>query len=190
MAEQVLAAGLWYHAIFVRPLQAQMQETIDMIMGYVAGGRTVAGRARALIPSRQVSCRPAAAGGMGLVDVRAMVQAVVALQAKLVARLLEPEAPPWMTLFRQWLHRPQAFLNAHPAVEPRLAGRLVCVVPPPCARAEHTAEVASAIQQDRHPNQPPSWLPPAQAATSGAEPPTGPGPAFAPSSNHPPKSWA
>ena len=118
VAKQVLAAGLWYHATFVRPLPAQMQEIIDMIMGYVAGGRTVAGRARALFPSRRVSCRPAAAGSVGLVDVQAMV---LALQAKLVATLLEPEALPWKTLFRQWLHRPQAFLDAHPAVQPRLA---------------------------------------------------------------------
>ena len=32
MAEQVLAAGLCFHATFVRPLPARRQEIIDMIM--------------------------------------------------------------------------------------------------------------------------------------------------------------
>ena len=102
VAKQVLGASLWYHATFVRPSGAQLERICAIIMTFVAGGDVRGGRIPPLFPNRTLSSLDWAQGGVRLIDVDAMI---CALQAKLVARLLEPEFLPWKQFFAQWLHR-------------------------------------------------------------------------------------
>ena len=92
VAKQVLGASLWYHAMFVRPSPQQLLRIIAIIMAYVAGKDAASTSAVRLFPNRLVSSLDWRAGGVRLIDVEAMI---VALQAKLIARLLEPRQLAW-----------------------------------------------------------------------------------------------
>ena len=121
VAKQVLGASLWYHAMFVHPTASQLDLIVRIIMTFVAGGTTSAGQPRRLYPNRNVSSLDWNLGGARLLDVNAMI---AALQAKLVARLLEPASLPWKLFFAQWLYRSPACLMAHPALAERPVDQL------------------------------------------------------------------
>ena len=121
VAKQVLGASLWYHAVFMRPEPAQLQRIASIIVAFVAGIDVASGRRVALYPNRLVSSLDWAQGGVRLVDVDAMI---LALQAKLVARVLDPDVLPWKQFFMQWLVRSSTCLQAHPSLSCRPVDQL------------------------------------------------------------------
>ena len=124
VAKQCLASMLYYHAMYVTPPSAVMRDLQDILACFVARGRLPAADAAAtsLRPSRAVSALPWAMGGVRLADIASMVKA---LQAKVVARALEPERRAWKAFFVHWLHRPARWYDERPgpssasAPEPR-----------------------------------------------------------------------
>ena len=70
-----------------------------------------------MFPNRDTSIRDVSQGGIGLVDIRGQL---AALQAKVIARLLEPEFLPWKSFFDFWLYRSSAWLasQAQPPAAP------------------------------------------------------------------------
>ena len=97
VAKQVLASKLTQHATFVRPPPQLLRELMSAVMQFVAG----TGATRSL-PSRLAFTLPWAQGGMRLVDLEVMIDS---LQAKIIARLLEPDHLPWKAFFRTHFHR-------------------------------------------------------------------------------------
>ena len=101
-----------------------------LLCTYVAANRVCAGpsvhglshraSAAALHPGRNVCSMPWAWGGVNHVDFAIQTQA---LQARNVARLLEPEWHAWKAYIVQWLGRDPAWLAAHPQVPPRAVDR-------------------------------------------------------------------
>ena len=116
VAKQVLGASLWYHATFVRPSKPQLDRIVAIIMAFVAGADVRAGHVPPLFPNRALSSLDWAQGGVRLVDVDGMI---CALQAKLVARLLEPEFLPWKQFMGQCLYRSPACIAAIPSFTAR-----------------------------------------------------------------------
>ena len=92
VAKQVLASELTHHATFVRPPPGLLIELMSSVLQFVAG----TGASRSL-PSRLTFTLPWAQGGMRLVNLEVMLDS---LQAKIVARLLEPARLPWKAFFR------------------------------------------------------------------------------------------
>ena len=110
VAKQVLASMVTYHATFIPVPQALLQRLCRAIYTFVAANRPVTpGAAAALHPGKEVCFRAAADGGIALVDIRAQI---LALQAKVVGRLLEPEQLAWKAYFDHWLYRSTAWLAA------------------------------------------------------------------------------
>lgn len=113
VARQVLASALYYHATFLRPSIACMTSLSTCIYGYVATGHPVWDpAASALHPRRLLCAMPWQQGGVQLPDLHSQIPA---LQAKIVARLFEPEHHPWKVFMRQWLHRDAHWYANHPA---------------------------------------------------------------------------
>jgi hypothetical protein len=67
------------------------------------------GAIAALFPGKEVCFRAAADDGIALMDIRAQV---LALQAKVVGMLLEPEQLAWRLYFDHWLYKSTAWLTA------------------------------------------------------------------------------
>ena len=110
VAKQVLASMVTYHATFIPVPQDLLQRLCRAIHTFVAANRPVTpGAAAALFPGKDVCFRAAAHGGIALVDIRAQI---LALQAKVVGRLLEPEQLAWKAYFDHWLYRSTAWLAA------------------------------------------------------------------------------
>nr|BAA25763.1 reverse transcriptase [Chlorella vulgaris] len=110
VAKQVLASMVTYHATFIPVPQDLLQRLCRAIHTFVAANRPVTpGAAAALFPSKDVCFRAAAHGGIALVDIKAQI---LALQAKVVGRLLEPEQLAWKANFDHWLYRSTAWLAA------------------------------------------------------------------------------
>jgi exonuclease III len=97
VAKQVLASKLTHHATFVRPPPPLLRELTTVVMQFVAG----TGATRSL-PSRLTFTLPWAQGGMRLVNLEVMVDS---LQAKIIARLLEPQQLPWKAFFHTHFSR-------------------------------------------------------------------------------------
>lgn len=110
VAKQVLASMVTYHATFIPVPHDLLQRLCRAIHTFVAANRPVSpGAAAALFPSKGVCFRAATDGGIALVDMRAQI---LALQAKVVGRLLEPEQLAWKAYFDHWLYRSTAWLAA------------------------------------------------------------------------------
>ena len=92
VAKQVLASKLTHHATFVRPPPQLLRELMSAVMQFGAG----TGATRSL-PSRLTFTLPWTQGGMRLVNLEVMIDS---LQAKIIARLLEPDHLPWKAFFR------------------------------------------------------------------------------------------
>ena len=92
VAKQVLASKLTHHATFVRPPPQLLRELMAAVMQFVAGAS-----ATRSLPSRMTFTLPWAQGGMRLVNLEVMIDS---LQAKIIARLLEPHHLPWKAFFR------------------------------------------------------------------------------------------
>jgi len=125
VAKQVLAASLWYHASFERPLEQLLKQLSRQLRRFVASAQQAShsddalalakgksqGNAQlpsaapgaALFPGELTSSLPLSKGGVGLVHVPTQVQA---LQAKVISRLLEPERLAWKVF--QLYHLSQA----------------------------------------------------------------------------------
>lgn len=102
IAKQVLASMVYYHAQFVRPAAAQLQEMVSLIARFVAHpARGGAGdedpRAFMQHPQLAAASLQPLDGGLAAVDLRTQLDA---LQAKIVARMLHPRRHPWKVLMQ------------------------------------------------------------------------------------------
>ena len=130
IAKQVLASMASHLACFVRAPPPMALHLTRLLCTYVAANRVCAGpsvhgtssraSAAALHPGRNVCSMPWAWGGVNHVDFEIQTQA---LQARNIARLLEPEWHAWKAYIVQWLGRDPAWLAAHPHVLPRAVDR-------------------------------------------------------------------
>ena len=101
VAKQVLASMLYHHGTYVMPLPRHQRELERLLVGFVGKGTLVAGTAStSLRPRREIYCAPWGVGGLRMADVGAQLQA---LQAKVVARMLQPERHPWKILMEESL---------------------------------------------------------------------------------------
>lgn len=120
VAKQVLASMVTYHATFIPVPRDLLERLCRALHTFVAANRPVAlGAAAALYPGKEVCFRVAADGGIALVDIRSQI---LALQAKVMGRLLEPEQLAWKAYFDHWLYRSTAWLGAQ--APGTLSGRL------------------------------------------------------------------
>ena len=125
MAKQVLAASLWYHASFQRPLEQLLKQLSRQLRRFVASAQQAshsddalalakgksqgsaqlpsAAPGAALFPGELTNSLPLSKGDVGLVQLPTQVQA---LQAKVISRLLEPERLAWKVF--QLYHLSQA----------------------------------------------------------------------------------
>ena len=86
-----------HHASFI-PMPPQLLDRLcRAIHTYVAANRPVTGSAAALFPGKEACFRTVTDGGIALVDLRAQI---LALQAKVLGRLLQPEQLAWKGLLR------------------------------------------------------------------------------------------
>lgn len=95
VAKQVLASVLTYHVTFVTPPPAVLRDLISSIMTFVSGTATTR-----MLPSKAVHSLPWDQGGTRLVSLHTVI---VTMQAKVIARLLEPERLPWKEYFMSHL---------------------------------------------------------------------------------------
>ena len=109
VAKQVLASMVTYHATFVPVPRELLERLCRAIHTFVAANRPVTGSAAALFPGKATCFRAGKDGGIALVDLSAQI---LALQAKMLGRLLEPEQLDWKAFFDFWLHRSAACLAA------------------------------------------------------------------------------
>ena len=119
VAKQVLVSMLTYLAGFVSPPAAQQRHLLNLVYTFIAKNRCAdpdTPSPSSMFPRRAVACLPESEGGLGMTDV--LVQ-IASLQAKLVARWLEPARLPWKAFFDQWVFRSPEWLRAHPAVPAR-----------------------------------------------------------------------
>ena len=100
VAKQVLASMLYHHGTYVMPLPRHQRELERLLVGFVGKGTLVAGASTSLRPRREIYSAPWGVGGLRMADVGAQLQA---LQAKVVARMLQPERHPWKTLMEESL---------------------------------------------------------------------------------------
>ena len=107
VAKQVLASMVTYHATFVPVPRELLERLCRAIHTFVAANRPVTGSAAALFPGKATCSRAGQNGGIALVDLSAQI---LALQAKVLGRLLEPEQLAWKAFFDFWLHRSAAWL--------------------------------------------------------------------------------
>ncbi len=125
VAKQVLAASLWYHASFQRPLEQLLKQLSRQLRRFVASAQQAshsddalalakgksqgsaqlpsAAPGAALFPGELTNSLPLSKGDVGLVQLPTQVQA---LQAKVISRLLEPERLAWKVF--QLYHLSQA----------------------------------------------------------------------------------
>jgi len=115
VARQCMASMFTFQATFVPPPQAFLKRAADLFATFVAcGERASPGRPAAkLFPNRAVSSLPWDQGGMRFPDVHATA---FSLRASVISRLLRPRQAAWKPMFLQWLGRPQAWVQAHPAL--------------------------------------------------------------------------
>ncbi len=92
VAKQVLASMETYHATFVPVPRELLERLCRAIHSFVAANRPVTGSAAALFPGKATCFRAGKDGGIALVDLSAQI---LALQAKVLGRLLEPEQLAW-----------------------------------------------------------------------------------------------
>ena len=103
IAKQVMASMVYYHAQFVRPAPAQLQEMVSLIARFVArpalggGGGIEDPRAFMQHPQLAAASLQPVDGGLAAVDLRTQIDA---LQAKIVARMLHPRRHPWKLLMQ------------------------------------------------------------------------------------------
>ncbi|BDA51426.1 probable LINE-1 retrotransposable element ORF2 protein [Coccomyxa sp. Obi] len=116
VAKQLLASMVTYHATFI-PVPSQLEKRLcTALHTFVAANRPVLGGTSArLYPGKDTCFHAVKDGGIALVDLRAQI---LALQAKVVSRLLEPEQLAWKAFFDFWLYRTTAWQTAQ---EPRPA---------------------------------------------------------------------
>ncbi|BDA45595.1 probable LINE-1 retrotransposable element ORF2 protein at N-terminal half [Coccomyxa sp. Obi] len=116
VAKQLLASMVTYHATFI-PVPSQLEKRLcTALHTFVAANRPVLGGTSArLYPGKDTCFHAVKDGGIALVDLRAQI---LALQAKVVSRLLEPEQLAWKAFFDFWLYRSTAWQTAQ---EPRPA---------------------------------------------------------------------
>ncbi|BDA47098.1 Transposon TX1 uncharacterized 149 kDa protein [Coccomyxa sp. Obi] len=116
VAKQLLASMVTYHATFI-PVPNQLEKRLcTALHTFVAANRPVLGGTSArLYPGKDTCFHAVKDGGIALVDLRAQI---LALQAKVVSRLLEPEQLAWKSFFDFWLYRSTAWQTAQ---EPRPA---------------------------------------------------------------------
>ncbi|BDA51424.1 hypothetical protein COCOBI_18-3020 [Coccomyxa sp. Obi] len=110
VAKQLLASMVTYHATFI-PVPSQLEKRLcTALHNFVAANRLVLGGTSARLYPGKDSCFHAVKdGGIALVEVRAQILAV---QAKVVSRLLEPEQLAWKAFFDFWLYRSTAWQTA------------------------------------------------------------------------------
>jgi hypothetical protein len=118
VARQCMASMFTYHATFVPPPDTFLRRAAGLFATFVECGARAdpSRRAAGLHPNRGVSALPWEQGGMRFPDVHAIA---IALQSSVISRLLRPNPAPWKGMFIQWLGRPAAWVQAHPAVPPR-----------------------------------------------------------------------
>ncbi|BDA40482.1 hypothetical protein COCOBI_01-1350 [Coccomyxa sp. Obi] len=116
VAKQLLASMVTYHATFI-PVPCQLEKRLcTALHTFVAATRPVLGGTSArLYPGKDTCFHAVKDEGIALVDLRAQI---LALQAKVVSRLLEPEQLAWKAFFDFWLYRSTAWQTAQ---EPRPA---------------------------------------------------------------------
>lgn len=120
VAKQALVSMFTYHATFISVPQPVLAQLTAAVYTFVAANRPLTAGAAALFPSRDVCIRDTSKGGISLVDIRGQL---AALQAKIIARLLEPEHLPWKAFFDFWLYRSSAWIDSQAS--------------PPTARQQH-----------------------------------------------------
>ena len=110
VAKQLLASMVTYHATFI-PVPSQLEKRLcTALHTFVAANRPVlSGTSARLYPGKDTCFHAVKDGGIALVDLRAKI---LALQAKVVSRLLEPEQLAWKAFFDFWLFRSTAWQAA------------------------------------------------------------------------------
>ncbi|BDA47893.1 probable LINE-1 retrotransposable element ORF2 protein at N-terminal half [Coccomyxa sp. Obi] len=110
VAKQLLASMVTYHATFI-PVPSQLEKRLcKALHTFVAANRPVlSGTSARLYPGKDTCFHAVKDGGIALVDLRAQI---LALQAKVVSRLLEPEQLAWKAFFDFWLYRSTAWQAA------------------------------------------------------------------------------
>lgn len=112
VAKQVLVSMFTFHATFIPVPQQLLGQLTSAVYTFVAANRPITAGAASMFPNRDVCIRDTSQGGISLVDIRGQL---AALQAKVIARLLEPEYLPWKGFFDYWLYRSPAWLDSQPA---------------------------------------------------------------------------
>ena len=99
-----------YHATFI-PVPSQLEKSLcKALHTFVAANRPVlSGTSARLYPGKDTCFHAVKDGGIALVDLRAQI---LALQAKVVSRLLEPEQLAWKAFFDLWFYRSTAWQAA------------------------------------------------------------------------------
>ncbi|BDA47100.1 hypothetical protein COCOBI_09-5550 [Coccomyxa sp. Obi] len=110
VAKQLLASMITYHATFIK-VPSQLEKSLcTALHTFVAASRPVLGGTSArLYPGKDTCFHAVKDGGIALVDLRAQI---LALQAKVVSRLMEPEQLAWKAFFDFWLYRSTAWQRA------------------------------------------------------------------------------
>ena len=110
VAKQVLVSMVTYHATFIPVPEDLLDRLCRALRTFVAANRPVIpGTSAWLYPGEDTCFRAAKDGGIALVDIRSQI---LALQAKVLGRLLEPEQLAWKAFFDFWLYRSAAWLAA------------------------------------------------------------------------------
>jgi len=109
IAKQELASTLYYHGAFVTFTKAQLDRA-DAVLRAFMRCSTVADDERATsLPASAVTVLPAADGGAGAPDISTQIEC---LQAKNIARMLQPQRHPWKVLGLELLRLHSPHLGA------------------------------------------------------------------------------
>jgi hypothetical protein len=105
VAKQCLASMLYFHASFVPPPGSVSQHLTQLLTAYISGAASSPGLGRKarLFPRRPTCALDWGLGGVRLADLNI---AFTALQAKVMARLLEPPYSSWKPFMAAWFDRP------------------------------------------------------------------------------------
>ena len=99
VAKQTLASMLYHHGTYLMPSPTHLRQLETLLTAFVGRATLICPQARptTLHPQRQFYFADFAVGGLQMADIRSQLQA---LQAKIAARLLQPENLPWKTMLR------------------------------------------------------------------------------------------
>jgi hypothetical protein len=141
VAKQVLVFMFTFHATFIPVPQQLLAQLSSAIYTFVAGNRPLTASVGSLYPSREVCTRVASQGAISLVDIRGQL---AALQAKIIAHLLEPECLPWKVFF-DFCIAPRPGLTAKPL-------RLQHVSSKPCSSGGSSTSPPTTWRGWQHPH--------------------------------------